>query len=94
MDEPAPTPYDPYYEEFLRQTTDQSPLDPLGGLAALMVGGLIIYLILTAGAVVLGLWIWYTVTWRAVRRGLHEYHHNGYTPKRRKAPNHVPPGWS
>jgi len=47
------------------------------GIWALLGGGvvaLIIWLLITAGAIALSIWITYTVIWRAVRRGLYEYH--------------------
>ncbi|TXK17647.1 hypothetical protein [Homoserinibacter sp. GY 40078] len=36
---------------------------------------LVIYLVVCAGVVILGIWLTYTIIWRAVRRGLYEYHH-------------------
>jgi len=48
------------------------------GLWALLGGGvvaLLIWLLLTAGAVAFSIWVMYTIIWRAVRRGLREYHH-------------------
>lgn len=94
MDEP--TPYDPYYEQFITEQTNANPLDPLAGLAGIMAGGLIIYLIFTAAIIALGIWIWYTVTWRAIRRGLHEFHHNQCPPKlhkTRRSRSWTPNGW-
>jgi hypothetical protein len=35
---------------------------------------LIVYLVLTVGIVALSIWITYSIIWRAVRRGLREYH--------------------
>lgn len=37
----------------------------------------LVYLALMAGAIALGVWITYTIIWRAVRRGLREYHYPG-----------------
>lgn len=92
---PVPTePYDPYYEEYQQylSTQDPAPFDGFAAASTFLAGGLIIYLVLTAGAIALGLWVWYTVTWRAVRRGLYEYHNHGYTPKGRKT-TYPPQGW-
>ena len=39
------------------------------------------YLLLTIGLAALGLWITYTVIWRAVRRALREFHYPGIKMK-------------
>lgn len=38
---------------------------------------LLVYLLFLVGAAALGMWIFYTVMWRAVRRGLREFHRPG-----------------
>ena len=38
---------------------------------------IIFVFLLYAGLVAVGFWILYTVIWRAVRRGLREFHHPG-----------------
>lgn len=35
---------------------------------------LAVYLVLTAGAIALGIWITYSIIWHAVRRGLYEFY--------------------
>lgn len=65
-------------------TTDPAPLEPLGAVAGILAGGLVIYFAISAGIIALGIWAWYTVTWRAIRRGLHEFHHNPCPPKLHK----------
>lgn len=52
-----------------------------GPLAAFGILGVILWLVFTAGAIALGIWITYTVVWRAVRRGLREFY--GTTPNQR-----------
>jgi hypothetical protein len=50
-------------------------MDDPGGFAALAGAGLVGLLIalgVTIGSVLLGVWILYTVIWRAVRRGIRE----------------------
>jgi hypothetical protein len=37
---------------------------------------LIIYLVVTIGLIVLGIWIAYSVIWRSVRRGMREFYKN------------------
>jgi hypothetical protein len=52
--------------------------DPSGPLAAGLGAGLaflLLYLVLMASVVAFGLWLTYTIIWRAVRRGLREYHY-------------------
>jgi hypothetical protein len=48
--------------------------DILGGFVAGGIAFLVVYLLVTAGAIVLGIWITYTIIWKAVRRGLYEYY--------------------
>lgn len=54
-----------------------------GGLAAAAVGGGIVFFVvllaIIVGVVALEIWVVYTIIWRAVRRGMREYHH-GSTP--------------
>ena len=49
----------------------------MAGAAGIGIAFLLVYLVVSAGVVVLGFWITYTVIWRAVRRGLREFHHPG-----------------
>jgi len=51
--------------------------DYWGPFAAAGIIGLVISLLLSAGAIALGIWITYTIIWRAVRRGLREFHRPG-----------------
>lgn len=54
--------------------------DPGGEFAAFAGLGivfLLIYLAVSAALIALGIWITYTVIWRAVRRGLREFHYPG-----------------
>lgn len=81
MEQPIIEPLDPYPGEILPPINDPNPLEPVGAMLALAAGGALIYFILMAGMIALGIWIWYSVTWRAVRRGLHEFHHSGCSPK-------------
>lgn len=46
--------------------------------SALAAGGLIgllLSLLLSAGAIAFSIWITYTIIWRAVRRGMREFHY-------------------
>lgn len=57
-----------------------------GGLAAAAGAGIVVLLIIIAigvGVIVLGVWLTYTLIWRAVRRGLREYFDNPADLKRR-----------
>ncbi|HWS49887.1 MAG TPA: hypothetical protein VN241_02655 [Microbacterium sp.] len=52
-------------------------MDDPSGFGILAGAGILAFLIwaaLTIGAVVLSVWITYTIIWRAVRRGLREYY--------------------
>jgi len=49
-------------------------LDP-GELLGLGVFGILLSAVVYASAVALGFWLLYTVIWRAVRRGMREFHY-------------------
>lgn len=58
-------------------TLDRMHFDPTpligGSIIAIVLLGLL-YLVLAAALMAFGLWLTYTVIWRAVRRGMREYH--------------------
>lgn len=80
---------------------DQAPgdlLEPVSQLFGLLAIGGIVYLALVAGAIAFGIWVFYTMTWRAQRRALHEFHHGGCIPKFHKTQSqsratYPPAGW-
>ena len=45
-----------------------------GPFAALGILGFVLWLVFTAGIIVLSVWITYTVIWRAERRGMREFY--------------------
>ena len=49
-------------------------LDP-GELLGLGIFGILISAVVVVSAVALGFWLLYTVIWRAVRRGMREFHY-------------------
>lgn len=74
--------------------TDSVPLMDLGGILAAggsaLIVGLIIYAVVTIAVMLFGIWLTYTIIWRAVRRGLREFHgHAGNTN-----PALYPPQWT
>ncbi len=60
--------------------------DNFAALAGLGIVFVIIYLVVTALLIVLAIWIQYTIVWRAVRRGMREFHYGG-----KEAPQALPP---
>ncbi|GEM_PF-3275064 len=53
---------------------ENDPTPIIGSIFGLGFIALILYLLVTAGMIALGIWITYTVIWRAVRRGMREFH--------------------
>lgn len=52
------------------------PFD-FGAMAGLGILLFFIWLIFTALIVILAIWIQYTIVWKAVRRGMREFHYGG-----------------
>ena len=50
------------------------PLPDLAPIIGASIVGIVLYLVLLAGITALSIWIFYTIIWRAVRRGLREFH--------------------
>jgi hypothetical protein len=48
--------------------------NPLDAFAAGGVVFLIVYIVVTVAIFLIGIWISYSVIWRAVRRGMREFH--------------------
>lgn len=61
------------------------PFD-FGAMAGLGIVVFLIWLVVTALIVLLAIWIQYTITWRAVRRGMREFHYGS-----KNAPQTPPP---
>lgn len=81
MDENENT-FNPLDPSQMQLTSDPSFPNGYDAFFGLAMGGFVaLYILLIVSTIALTLWIWYSVTWRAVRRGLYEYHHNGYNPK-------------
>jgi hypothetical protein len=51
--------------------------DGFGWIAGLGVIFAVVWFVVTASMILLALWIQYTIMWRAVRRGLREFHYGG-----------------
>lgn len=64
-----------YYSE------DMDPNNPFpfdyGAMAGLGIVFFLIWLVSTVLIVILAIWIHYTIMWRAVRRGMREFHYGG-----------------
>jgi hypothetical protein len=52
------------------------PSNPLSTFASAGVVFLIVYLVVTALLIAIGIWISYSVIWRSVRRGMREFYKN------------------
>lgn len=66
-------------------------MDPYASLAAGGIAAVVIIFAVAGIGVTLSLWLLYTVIWRAVRRGLKEYH----SPAARQSsvPSYPPRNW-
>ena len=53
------------------------PNDPnlFGAFAGFGIIAVVLYLLFMAGVIALSVWLTYTIIWRAVRRGLREFHY-------------------
>ncbi len=56
---------------------DPNSPDVFGAMAGLGILFFFVWLIFTALIVILAIWIHYTIMWRAMRRGLREFHYGG-----------------
>ncbi len=67
---------------------DPNPPVPFdfGLLAGFGIVFFLIWLVVTALIVLLAIWIQYTIVWRAVRRGMREFHYGG-----KEGPQAIPP---
>lgn len=52
------------------------PID-FGAFAGFGILAFVIWLVFTAIIIVLAIWIQYTIIWKAVRRGMREFHYGG-----------------
>jgi len=66
-----------------------NPTDVFSGLAAAGLIGFIVALLLGIAWAIFCLWVIYTIIWRAVRRGLYEYHNPRHTRASRDLENRV-----
>lgn len=60
--------------------------DNFAAFAGLGIIFVIVYLVVTALLILLAIWIQYSIVWRAVRRGMREFHYGG-----KDAPQTLPP---
>ncbi len=60
-----------------------SDMDIIGATAGIAALFWLLYIILIGLAAWLGLWLLYTIIWRAVRRGIREAHGQGPVPRQR-----------
>ncbi|MBB5633732.1 hypothetical protein BKA04_001955 [Cryobacterium mesophilum] len=60
--------------------------DNFAALAGLGIVFVVIYLVVSALLILLAIWIQYSIIWRAVRRGMREFHYGG-----KDAPQAIPP---